>query len=93
MDHPRRFGLNEKARQAILTRGDETTSGETYDMIGECFLLARRLAEAEAAFRQANAAVPNAGVLEYNLARVAAAAGKPTEALAHLEKLLRLAPA
>ena len=88
MDHPRRFGLNEKARQAILTRGDETTSGETYDMIGECFLLARRLAEAEAAFRQANAAVPNAGVLEYNLARVAAAAGKPTEALAHLEKAL-----
>ena len=93
MDHPRRFGLNEKARQAILTRGDETTSGETYDMIGECFLLARRLAEAEAAFRQGNAAVPNAGVLEYNLARVAAAAGKPAEALAHLEKALACAPA
>ncbi len=70
MDHPRRFGLNEKARQAILTRGDETTGGETYDMIGECFLLARRLPEAEAAFRQANAAAPDAGVLEYNLARV-----------------------
>ena len=88
IENPRQFGL--KRGRPEETAGQ---AGETYDLIGDCFLRADRLQEATAAFQKADAESPNAGLLEFNLARVAARSGKPAEALARLEKALPLAPA
>ncbi len=85
IENPRQFGLNEEDRKKLLGKANET-----FNLIGECFLRADRLQEATAAFQKANAEAPNAGLLEYNLARVAARSGKPAEALARLEKVLSL---
>jgi tetratricopeptide (TPR) repeat protein len=106
LDHPGRWGLQEKDRNAILLRAGDffgltTVSDDKirltddgvrrmYDVIGECFLRAHRPQDAAAAFRQGNALAPDTGVAEYNLARAAAEAGKPADALAHLEKALSL---
>ena len=54
--------------------------------MGDCFLAANRLREAEAAFEKFNESMPNRAMLAFNRARVAAQADKPAEALALLEK-------
>jgi len=81
LDHPDRLGINHPAGELPL--GKET--GECYEMFGEAFLLAGRLAEAEAAFRKAQAAAPNEALLKFNMARVLAARGQAQEALDGLQ--------
>ena len=84
---PRRFGLQESDLKKLLDN-----AGETYETMGDCFLRADRLPEVLAAFQKGQAAAPNAGLLEFNLARLDARSGKPAEALARLEKALPLGP-
>jgi tetratricopeptide (TPR) repeat protein len=84
LEHPERFDFG-KAEKMFL---GETAA--TYDLIGESLLLAGRLQEATAAFEKGDAKAPNPGLLQYNLARVSARAGKTEEALARLEKAFQL---
>ena len=84
MEHPERFDFG-KAEKTFLGK-----AAATYDLIGESLLLAGRLPEATAAFEKGDAKAPNPGLLQYNLARVSARAGKPEEALARLEKAFQL---
>ena len=72
IENPRQFGLNEDTRKKLLGK-----ASETFDLIGDCFLRAGRLQEATAAFQKADAESPNAGLLEFNLARVAAGRASP----------------
>ena len=62
--------------------------GPTYQLMGECFLAAGRLDDAEAAFRKAQEFAPNKAMRQFNLARLDAQRGKPAEALAALESCL-----
>jgi len=80
LDHPKEFGLNERLKKVLL---GETSA--TYNLFGECFVLADRPKEAVAAFKKAHQITPNKGLLEFNLARVHARTGKPAKALAGLE--------
>lgn len=57
-----------------------------YVLMGEAFLRAKRFADAEALFRLADQAKPNAGLLAYHLARIEAARGQADTALKNLEK-------
>ena len=84
LEHPERFDFGE-AEKTFLGK-----PAATYDMIGESLLLADRLPEATAAFEKGNAKAPNSGLLQYNLARVSARAGKPEEALDRLDKAFQL---
>ena len=81
LDHPDRFGIDQQTREHLLGK----QPSECYEMFGEAFLLAGRFPEAEAAFRKADAAVPNEAVLKFNLARVAAGRNQAEEALAGLQ--------
>ncbi len=81
LDHPERFGIDQQTREHLLGK----QPSECYEMFGEAFLLAGRFPEAEAAFRKADAAVPNEAVLKFNLARVAAGRNQAEEALAGLQ--------
>ncbi len=72
---------DDKAKKALLRE-----IGERCDEMGDCFLAAGRLSEAEAAFEKYNESTPNRAMLEFNRARVAAQSDKPAEALARLEK-------
>ena len=79
LEHPEKIELDAAAKKLLL---DEPTA--TYNLIGECFLLADRPEEATAAFERANHQKPDKGLLNYNLARVDAAVGKPEAALKRL---------
>jgi tetratricopeptide (TPR) repeat protein len=85
LEHPDEFDLDDKVQKSLLAE-----AGATYDLIGDCFLLADRPREAAAAFAKGHAKAPNLALLEYNLARVSARTGKAQEALAHLDKSLQL---
>ncbi len=80
LEHPQEIGLEESVRKRLL--GDP---GQTYNLFGECFMLADRLDEAQSAFQKAHELRPNRGLLEFNLARIHARRGKPQKALAALE--------
>jgi tetratricopeptide (TPR) repeat protein len=80
LDDPDKFGLDEEALKELLVE-----PGETYSVMGECFLRTDRADEAVAAFNKAHQVDPNEGLLGYRLARVEAQTGKPAEALATLQ--------
>jgi tetratricopeptide (TPR) repeat protein len=80
LDHPDEFELGAEQRKAIVNE-----RGPTNQLLGECFLLSDRLSEATAAFEKSQALAPNEALWKYNQARLADRAGKPQEALAHLE--------
>ena len=84
LDHPERFGIDQRTRNLLLG-GD---AGDCYELFGEAYLLADRLAEAEAAFRKSHSLAPNEALLKFNMARVAAARGHAQEALAGLQSSL-----
>ncbi|MBN1591178.1 MAG: tetratricopeptide repeat protein [Pirellulales bacterium] len=58
-------------------------------LFGEYFLLADRLAEAEAIFEKAHQKRPDAGLLHFCLARIDAKRKRPNAALKHLEACFR----
>jgi len=76
LEHPDEFGLDEATQRGLLGE-----PGVTYGLMGNSFLRADRFDEAVAAFEKSHRAQPNKGLLDYNLARVAAQTGKPAEAL------------
>ena len=84
LDHPADFDISGDARKALLLG----QPGQTYQLMGECFLAAGRLADAEAAFRKSEEAAPNRAMRQFNRARLDAQRGKPAEALAALEDCL-----
>lgn len=77
---PKKHGLDDEVQKILLGE-----PGPTYNLIGECFLMANRPKEAVEAFEKAHALAPNQGLLSYNLARVDAKTGKPDQALARLQ--------
>ena len=80
LEHPQEVGLDESVRKRLLGE-----PGLTYNLFGECFMLADRLDEAQSAFQKAHELRPNRGLLEFNQARIHARRGKPQMALAALE--------
>lgn len=79
LDQPKQFGIDEEVKKVLLGE-----PGPTFNLIGECFLLANRPNEAIAAFEKAHQLAPNKGLLGYNLARVDAKTGKSEQALQRL---------
>lgn len=80
LEHPQEFKLDERMRKQLLGE-----PGPAYAMFGECFLLADRIDEAQAAFEKAQQLAPNQGLFEFNRARVHARHGEPQNALAALD--------
>ena len=80
LDHPAEFAIDDQLKKMLLGE-----PGPTYNLIGECFLLADRPGDALIAFKKAEELAPNKGLLQFNLARVYAKTAKPAEALAALE--------
>jgi tetratricopeptide (TPR) repeat protein len=81
LEHPKDFALDEETTRILL--GDP---GTTYCLFGDCFLLAGRLDEAEAAYRMAEQAAPNPGRFELNRARVFLQGDQPEKALQALKQ-------
>lgn len=77
---PKRYGVDEEVKKILLGE-----PGPTYNLIGECFLLANRPSEAIQAFEKAHALAPNQGLLSYNLARVDAKTDKLERTLTRLQ--------
>ncbi len=89
LDHPGRIGIKPGAVATLL----DAEPRVVYRALGNAFLMADRFAEAEAAFRKADALAPDKTVLDLNLARIALRrdpqAGAPAqEALAKLQPYL-----
>ena len=84
LDHPADFNLGDDVRNALLMG----QPGQTYQLMGECFLAAGRLTDAEAAFRKTAELTSNRAMRQFNAARLDARRGKPAEALAALESCL-----
>jgi len=84
LGHPKEYELEEEHVKAIV--GDATL---TYQVMGECLLLADRPELATAAFEKGHAAAPNRALLQFNLARVYARTGKTDPAMAALEQCFR----
>jgi tetratricopeptide (TPR) repeat protein len=80
LDHPQQYNLDGQIKKQLL---DEP--GLTYNLFGECFLLADRLDEAQAAFEKAQQLAPNEGLWQFNQARILARRHQPQQALAALE--------
>ncbi len=83
LDHPERFGIDERMKKVIL--GD---AAPTYSLMGEAFFEAKRYDDAAAAFNKANKIDPNAALLSYRLGQVDLAKGKPESALEKLQPYL-----
>lgn len=77
---PKKYAIDDELKKILLGE-----PGPTYNLIGECFLLANRPSEAVKAFEKAHELAPNKGLLNYNLARVDAKTGKPEQALVRLQ--------
>jgi tetratricopeptide (TPR) repeat protein len=77
---PKKYGLEEESVKLVL--GDPAP---TYSLMGQCFLLAGRLKEAQAAMEKSNQLAPNPGLYGLNLARLDQRSGRPREALDHLQ--------
>ncbi|HYW78519.1 MAG TPA: tetratricopeptide repeat protein [Thermoguttaceae bacterium] len=80
LDHPDKFGLDEALMKVLLGK-----PGLTYNLFGECYLLADRPDAARAAFEKAHQLAPNQGRLDFNLARVDAHRNEPAKALKRLQ--------
>jgi len=80
LDDPEKYTLDEESQKVLLGEPDTT-----YNLIGECFLLADRPDEAVAAFKKANELAPNEGLLAFHFARVMARTGQTDRALASLQ--------
>ncbi len=80
LDHPEKYDLDDKAKQALLA-----DPGATFQAVGESFLAAERWDAALAAFERSHKLAPNQGLLAFNRARVLAKTGKPAEALDALQ--------
>jgi tetratricopeptide (TPR) repeat protein len=76
----KKYGLDDDAAKLVL--GDP---GPTYNLMGQCFLLAGRVQEAQAAMEKSNRVAANPGLYALNLARLDRHNGKLREALAHLQ--------
>lgn len=81
LGNPEKYELEQPVREAILGEPQDT-----YNLIGETFVMAGRPEEAVVAFRKAHEIKPDAALLELHLAQVDARTGKAAEALARLEK-------
>ncbi len=77
---PKKYGLEEESIKLVL--GDP---GPTYNLMGQCFLMAGRPKEAQAAMEKSNQVAPNPGLYGLNLARLDQRSGRPREALDHLQ--------
>jgi tetratricopeptide (TPR) repeat protein len=77
---PKKHGLEEESIKLVL--GDP---GPAYNLMGQCFLLAGRAKEAQAAMEKSNQLAPNPGLYALNLARLDQRGGRPREALDHLQ--------
>ena len=81
LDHPDRLHLKPDAVATLL----EVEPRAAYRALGEAFLQAGRLAEAEAAFRKSNALKPDETMLDFEMARIAVRRGRAQEAQAKLQ--------
>ena len=81
LDHPDRLHIKPDAIATIL----EVEPRVAYKALGETYLQAGRLAEAEAAFRKSNALKPDETMLDFQMARIAVRRGRAQEALAKLQ--------
>jgi tetratricopeptide (TPR) repeat protein len=77
---PKKHAIDDELQKILLGE-----PGPTYNLIGECFLLANRPSEAVKAFEKAHELAPNKGLLNYNLARVDIKTNKPDQALVRLQ--------
>jgi len=84
LEHPERFGLRRAKLKDLFG-----LPHPPYWLFGEYYLLADRLAEAEATFGKAHQKKPNAGLLHFQLARIELKRKKPKVALGHLETCFR----
>ncbi|HEX4142613.1 MAG TPA: tetratricopeptide repeat protein [Pirellulales bacterium] len=81
--NPAEVGLNDALKKVVVGKGELT-----YQLFGECYLEAGKIDEAQAAFTKSNEYKADAGLLAFNLARVAARRHQPAEALAQLDVAL-----
>jgi tetratricopeptide (TPR) repeat protein len=81
LDHPERLHVKREAVAALL----DVEPRVAYRALGDAFLMADRLAEAEAAFRKSHELKPDETALDFNLARIAVRRGRGQEALAKLQ--------
>ena len=80
LEHPKKFGLNKAVVDVLLGE-----AGQTYSLIGECFLLADRVDDAAGAFEKSHQANSDKARQGFDLARVKARRGQPAEALKELQ--------
>ena len=80
IDHPNEFALDQKIIKILLGKPDLT-----YQLMGECFLVADRPREAQTVFEKADPFAPDKALQQFNLARVYAKTDEATKALATLE--------
>ncbi len=82
VEHPERLAGNEKVKDALLGKPDRT-----YRLMAEGFFQAGRYDDAEAMYRRAvqPPAKDQPGILDLQLARIAAKRGQTDQALQHLE--------
>jgi len=80
LEDPEQFGLDARWKKRLL--GND---GATYNLFGECYLLADRFDPATTAFQNAHAVAGDEGTLQFNLARVHARRKQPKRALKALE--------
>ncbi|MCE5267650.1 MAG: tetratricopeptide repeat protein [Planctomycetaceae bacterium] len=83
LEHPTEAGITDELKKVLVGE-----PGPTYQMMGDCFLAAGRIEEAQAAFQKAEELTPNKATRQLNLARVQAKTGKAAEALKTLDGLL-----
>ena len=77
---PKDFGIDDALQKSIIGDG-----GISYQLFGECFLEAGRIADAKAVFQKANEIKSDDGTLAYNLARVESKQKQPAQALQKLQ--------
>jgi tetratricopeptide (TPR) repeat protein len=80
IDHPDEFMLEQDVVKILLSK-----PGMTYQLMGECFLTADKLAEAKTVFERADKVAPDKALRDYNQARLALKNNKPDEALGLLD--------
>lgn len=80
LDHPERVPLDSAAKKALLAE-----PAATYGLLGESFLQAGRIDQAQAAFEKSHQSAANPGLRGYNLARVELKRKQPAKALGLLE--------
>lgn len=80
LDRPEQLADNAALKSLLIDK-----AGPTLNLLGDSFLLAGRLDQAENVFRRAHKAQADEGLLGYNLARVFHARKKNQEALGHLQ--------